>query len=351
MKSPFFVAVLLFITITALNGQSLGYQNAIPSGRSQHASTYDSGAACVLIFGGEKHYKNKIPSPLKVDNALWSWDLKRWTRLSDDGPGIRNDAKMVYHEKNKKTYLLGGRIYDSLGKPIVLDEFWEWSGNSWKLLPKASTPGKFLHTNIVFDSDRNKIVLFGGIKAGQGFSNELWEWDGTHWNHRDVEFAPTPRIAHGMVYSKACKKTLILGGVNEKGEIQPEMWSWDGKKFELMDSLMPELEPGPGNAVGLEEKSGFKILLAGRLTSLTGIKSIDSSKHQIDTWIWDGRIWERLNFTIAPSLREYHSMAYDHKHKTVIFFGGGGREESGYDNPNDVWLFENRKWKLVSNYK
>ena len=68
-------------------------------------------------------------------------------------------------------------------------------------------------------------------------------------------------------------------------------------------------------------------------------------------WIIIFRIWERLNFTIAPSLREYHSMAYDHKHKTVIFFGGGGREESGYDNPNDVWLFENRKWKLVSNYK
>lgn len=351
MKSKFYGAFLLLIAIPELKSKSTSPPNAIPAGRSQHASAYDLGAGQLLIFGGEKHYKNKIPIPLKVDNTLWAWDRNGWTWLSHDGPGLRNDAKMVYHEKNKKTYLIGGRIYDSLGKPIVLDEFWEWSGNSWKLLTAASTPGKFLHTNIVYDSGRNKIVLFGGVKAGQGFSNELWEWNGIQWNKMEVDLAPSPRIAHGMVYSKAWKKTLITGGVNEKGENQNEIWSWDGKKFELMDSLMPELEPGPGNAVGLEEKNGFKILLAGRLTSLAGIPSSDPSKQQIGTWLWDGRIWEKLNLTIAPSLREYHSMVYDRKNKRVILFGGGGREESAYENPNDVWLYENTKWKPAPGYK
>jgi hypothetical protein len=258
---------------------------------------------------------------------------------------------MVYHEKNKKTYLIGGRIYDSLGKPYVLDEFWEWSGNSWKLLPDYSLPGRFLHTNIVYDSNRNLIVLFGGVKPGQGFSNELWEWDGAKWNKREVNIAPAPRIAHGMTYSKAWGKTLITGGVNEKGEIQNEIWSWDGKKFELMDTLMPKLEPGPGNTVEIDESGGFKILLAGRLTSLATINSMDPSDRQIGTWIWDGRTWEKLKLNVSPSLRENHAMVYDPKNNRVILFGGSGREESGHDSPNDVWIFENRKWKQALSNK
>lgn len=345
MKSKFFVAFPLLLVISEMTAQSVPVQNAIPSGRSQHAAAYDYDAEGMLIFGGEKHYKNKIPSSLKVDHTLWAWNQTGWKPFNIQGPGVRNDAKMVYHEKNKKTYLIGGRIYDTLGKPNVLDEFWEWSGNSWKLIPAASTPGKFLHTNVVYDADRNQIVLFGGVKVGLGFSNELWEWDGIRWEKREVALAPSPRIAHGMVYSKAWKKTLIIGGVNEKGEIQNETWTWDGKKFELMDSLLPKVEPGPGNAVGIEGKSGFKILLAGRLNSLADIKSIDPSDRKIGTWLWDGRTWEKLDVINAPSLRENHSMVFDPNHKRVILFGGGGREESGYDNPNDVWLFENRKWK------
>lgn len=320
----------------------------VPSGRSQHAAAFDSKKGLMLIFGGEKHYKNTAPSSLSIDNKLWAWDQSGWSSLSETGPSLRNDAKMVYHAQNGKTYLYGGRIINPASKVEVLAEFWEWDGNKWNLLSASAAPGRMLHTNLVYDPHRNRIVMFGGVNIDEkGFSNALWEWNGNNWQKIEAHNSPAPRIAHSMVYSPALKKTLIVGGVSIKDERFNEVWAWDGQNFELLDSHLPSIELGNYNAACMDEKGKQQMLLFGRSTKLAALKALEPGKNLSDTWIWDGTNWTKLELGIAPSLREGQSLVYDQKHKQVILFGGGAREEANYDNPKDLWVFKNGRWKAI----
>lgn len=344
MKTNLIILILCVGTQLLAQPEKL---NVVPAGRSQHAAAFDSRKGLMLIFGGEKHFKNANPSSLAIDNKLWAWNQSGWSSLSETGPSLRNDAKMVCHSKNRKTYLYGGRI-NQAGKVEVLAEFWEWDGNKWTLLSASAAPGRMLHTNLVYDPQRNRIVLFGGVNIDEkGFSNALWEWDGKGWQKIEAPNPPAPRIAHSMVYSAALKKTLIIGGVSIKDEKFSEVWAWDGQNFELLDSHLPSIELGNYNAACMDEKGKLQMLLFGRSTQLATLKELEPGKNLSDTWIWDGTNWTKLDLDIAPSLREGQSLVYDQKHKQVILFGGGAREEANYDNPNDVWVFKKGRWKPI----
>lgn len=341
-------AVLIFLIFFACSAlpQILNAQETnIPAGRSQHAACFDEHNQEMLVFGGKQHYKN-INSSTETDNRLWSWKDLRWRVAALDGPSSRDDAKMVYHTREKKTYLIGGRASGT-----VLDEFWEWNGRSWRLLSKHLAPGKRLHTNICYDPSRNRIVLFGGIRLDSlnhsTFESDIWEWDGTSWKRIEFATGPSPRIAHSMSYSSALRKILIVGGVNEQSQSLPEIWSWDGKVFELLDSNLPSIEEGPGNAICIDRKGEINLLLFGRLKTSAELKNT-GTKHTGDTWLWDGNRWKKLALVDQPSLREVHTTVYDVHNDRVILFGGGGRAESNYENPNDVWVFKNNKWKRMS---
>ena len=320
-----------------------------PAGRSQHSAVFDPIKKMMLIFGGKMHYKNPDNASTSPDPRLWGWDGKEWTVVSENQPAWREDAKMAYDEKRGKAYMVGGRTYDSTGQPVVLDEFWEWDGSSWKERSFNFTPGKRLHANLVYDSDRDRLVLFGGALAGGGgFSNDLLEWDGSNWHRIESANAPTARLAHTMVYSRALKTTLIIGGVDQAGKPLTEIWAWDGKQFELLESNMPLVEPGAGNASTLDTKNEFKLLLCGRPVALADLKSVVSAAHTNQTWIWDGKQWSKLSSTANPSLREVHTIVYDQQNQKALLFGGSGRAESGHDNPADLWQFEKGTWSVAS---
>lgn len=343
LKKAFLIFLVFFVGYTVpqvLNAQ----ETNIPAGRSQHAACFDEQKREMLVFGGKRHYKN-TNSSIEIDNTLWSWKDSRWRVAAQDGPALRDDAKMVYHTKEKKTYLIGGRTSGT-----ILDEFWEWNGRSWNLLSKHVAPGKRLHTNICYDPSRNRIVLFGGIRIdslnNSIFENDIWEWAGNSWERIEVTFGPTPRIAHGMTYSSAIKKILIVGGVNDQSQTLPEIWSWDGDAFELLDSHIPSIENGPGNAICIDGKGKINLLLFGRLKTLSELNDTES-KHNGNTWLWDGSHWKKLELGDQPSLREIHTTVFDVHNNQVILFGGGGRAESNYENPNDVWVFKNYAWKRI----
>jgi hypothetical protein len=306
-------------------------------GRSQHAACFDSKKGEMLVFGGSKQY-NKEDTTEKADNKLWAWNNGEWKILSESGPTWREDAKMVYHEMYNKTYLLGGRNYDANGKAIVLNEFWEWNDNTWRLISNSNPMGKRLHTNMIYDSERNRIVLFGGVDIEKGFTNDIWEWDGKDWTKINTVNAPTRRIAHSMTYSKYLNKTIIAGGVSDKDEKLMDLWTWDGKQFAKINTKMPAIEPGSGNIVSY----GRDILIFGR-----PLKAEENAKNG-STWLYDGKNWKKINPLIAPSVRENHIMVYDIQKNKVLLFGGNGREEVNFENDDDVWEWEKNKWKNVN---
>lgn len=317
-----------------------------PVGRGQHSACFDRTTGTMLVFGGAPHGSSAVKPT--VNNSLWGWSEKGWKILSQGGPSQREDAKMVFHDVNKAAYLYGGRTYDTLGKPVVMDDFWQWDGSSWKLLSEHSAPGKRLHSNMAYDRSRNTIVMFGGAMFEGGFTNDVWEWDGNEWKKIEFSNGPAPRLAHTQIYSTALKRVVIIGGVSDKGETLRDMWAWNGKEFEFLGNNCPSIEVGQGNAVCMDKKRRVKILLVGRPTSLADLKNTQHQMYVNGSWLWDGRNWIKVASVANPPLREFHTLVYDNENKQAILFGGSGREESGFSSPNDIWLFKNGAWKTYA---
>ena len=127
------------------------------------------------------------------------------------------------------------------------------------------------HT-MVYDSARQRVVLFGGI-SGSARMGDTWELDGTQWR-RVSTTGPSNRNTHAAVYDSARQRVVIFGG-------------FDG------DSQLG------------------------------------------DTWEWDGLQWEQVN-TMGPPARHWHSMAYDEARERVVLFGGSDGESILRDHPRSL---------------
>ena len=63
---------------------------------------------------------------------------------------------------------------------------------------------------MTYDSEREKVVLFGGAQLGQMMS-DTWEWDGTRWIQAATQ-GPTARFPAGFAYDAAREVVLLFGG-------------------------------------------------------------------------------------------------------------------------------------------
>ena len=80
------------------------------------------------------------------------------------------------------------------------NQTWTYDGSSWSLLSPLGSPSPRSLLELVFDSARNRFVLFGGwasaISVGTA-SNETWEFDpvAQTWTQR----SPTTRSGSGSI--------------------------------------------------------------------------------------------------------------------------------------------------------
>src|SRR5262245_16910951 len=80
---------------------------------------------------------------------------------------------------------------------------------------------------MAYDSQRGRIVMFGGRASTSQLLPETWEFDGTQWTLR---FIPTPiaRHLHAMAYDVGRGKMVMSGGRDAIGNRLRETWLYDG---------------------------------------------------------------------------------------------------------------------------
>ncbi len=138
-----------------------------PAGRWQHALTFDSSRAVVLLFGG---------SSLQATFAdTWEWDGVAWTQVATTGPA-RSSANMTYDGRRGRAVLFGGSSGNT-----VLGDTWEWDGVAWAQRQPAHAPSPRSRFTLTYDATRQRSVMIGGFSALQQRLSEVWEWDGTDW--------------------------------------------------------------------------------------------------------------------------------------------------------------------------
>ncbi len=217
---------------------------------------------------------------------------------------------MAYDVSRNNIILFGGMFDNS-----VFDDTWVWDGHNWQALNPAHSPPARCCNAMAFDSNQEKVVLYGGWNNLTGeFFNDTWVWDGNDWTEVTCCNAP-PASAHTMLNFPTRKEIIVLNS-SDFGA-----WIWDGDSWQNpMIDLPPARQDG---RLAFYDKYEQAILFGG----------IHEGEFLNETWAFNGEEWNILSFLTQPSARYGHSMFYDTQHQSIILFGGA--DEDGLKG--DTW--------------
>jgi hypothetical protein len=203
-----------------------------PSGRRLWAMAFDSVMSRMLVFGGQDQAGTQL-------GDTWSWDGGNWYDVSPaaGSPPIRAGAAMFADTLRARVLLFGGFNFLP-GSPLVLNSLqdeWEWDGSSWAQRVTVSSPGPRYEAPIVFDSNRDQAVLFGGTNQSGQYSDQHWEQNATQSRtpafHFDAHVA-SEGISPGSI--TALRARAFCGGTAplQPGSTSPPtvgaaLWGWN----------------------------------------------------------------------------------------------------------------------------
>src|SRR5688572_11154894 len=77
--------------------------------------------------------------------------------------------------------------------------------------PEHTPPSRDRAGDLVYDSHRDVLTLFGGISAEAPFGSDTWEWDGLDWTERTPAVSPPARWDHVTVFDAIRNRTYVIG--------------------------------------------------------------------------------------------------------------------------------------------
>lgn len=100
---------------------------------------------------------------------------------------------------------------------------------SMRHVVSATGPGRRSGASIAYDSDRKRVILFGGGSTF-GYVADTWAWDGQTWTKLLPAQSPPPRYSGAMTYDPVRKVVLLTGGISNAMYAR-DTWSFDGQTW------------------------------------------------------------------------------------------------------------------------
>ena len=280
-----------------------------------------------------------------------------WTRIDvppTPGPTPRYLQSAAFDDTRKLLVMFGGMTGVNL---TALQDVWEWNPatSTWTdRTPAGSKPLPRFGAGMVFDSIRNKFVIFGGRSITNYDLADTWEWDpatGAFTDRTGSGAVPVGRSQHSMVFEKSTGKVLLFGGGLAGTDYNgigislafADSWEWDptsGAWAQLAPATAPSARHD--SAMVWDSKRSRAVLFGGMQKDQA---DVDGTPMQ-DTWEWDPakQGWtERKTTGAEPSARYGHGMAYDPVRGLIVLVGGAdsntGNSSSdlGQNALADVW--------------
>jgi hypothetical protein len=321
----FFVLLLMLIEPSA-KSQPV-FINSSPGPRATHSLVYDDAAKSVLLLDG--YY----PGIRRDSSQIWSWDGVKWTCIDSSGPASRYAASSVYNGRNQTVITYGGRV----GHPEkIIGDTWQWDGHRWIVLIENGEHARD-HAAMVYDESNDLVILFGGgiyPRQSGPWATDTWAFNGKAWT-RVAKDGPVGRVTN-MVYDSKRKQVVLFGGVGappSPGAPQPnynDTWIWNGEKWKNVCNDGPS--PRDRYAMAFDDKRGIAWLHGGS----SGQAVYD------DLWKWDGEQWTKIIVTgLSPGKRCLHAMTYDKARDRLVLYGGN----DGSNVVGDTWEWDGNSWE------
>jgi len=225
--------------------------------------------------------------------------------------GLLGVEGVTFDANREVVVLFGGDLQDGTTPYSLL----EWNGASLVRTGDRRTAATgAVFPAIAYDTERRKVVVFGGICAGAcpGGSGPMlldatWEYDGA-WQLRAPAHAPAARWHAAMAYDRARHCMVLAGGRDAAGQFLPETWEYDGIDWLRRDSVNPAR-------------------LAMRPTTRCGKRTVLVGGG--NTWEWDGQDWTQRFLSAAPP--HPWGIVYDEARQRVVVYSASGSENGMWE--------------------
>ena len=304
--------------------------SASPSTRSDFAMAYDAERERTVLFGG--HHSNKIY------NDTWEWDGVDWTLIepATAHPEITDSHKLIYDAFRDRLVLFGGGSING-----YCNQTWEWDGVDWREIETESAPCERVGHAMAFHEEAGVAVMFGGYD-GNFLLNDTWVYDGINWTEiKPTHPAPKYRYCYGMVYDSKRERTVIFGGRADDFYKLSDTWVYDGEDWAEI-----ETDPHPEDIL---TNFGFAFDKKRGVAVLNGSKSLGGGNYDFATWEFDGETWTKRIFDDPyPKFFSNNAMVYDEAREVIVLFGGVKYDEENYESAysNDTWEYDGESWTL-----
>lgn len=313
-RSLAFVASTLFMGSVAAQWIDVSPAGSPPA-RSAAGMACNPGASTLLLFGGVGG-----AGAGTLLNDTWTYDGTTWAQLFPPTSPTAKFAMDIVYDSFRGVYVMygGNATYTTPG----VDQTWEFYGGTWTQAFPTTHPGNLGLHAMVFDSARNRVVLYGGMPGGNPIidSNKTWEYDGNNWALRTTVGSAGALEAHSMCFHAATGKTVLFGGVNANPSVFPpdtdKTWAYDGTTWTELIIV--------GSRPPRRERARMAYDSVRQVCVLTGGMHYSNGQPRHDTWelSFNGTSWSWTQVATPTAGRFQSTLAFLPSERHMIQFGG-----------------------------
>ena len=252
-----------------------------PEARSDAAMAFDTTRKRTVLFGGQSTVVGHL-------NDTWEFDGENWTQQEDIGPPARRGHCMAYDGPGTRVILFGGLDAND----NTLNDTWAWNGSGWVQVAEFGPQPRL---NACLAAAGGSLILFGGVSSQRQDADaqvfgDTWEFDGKRWTQRQ-DIGAGPLLSGGMVFDSGRNRVVLFGGLVE---VPGQAAITSGLTWETSTMATAANPANPGNPGDLQLASMSFPAGQIRVDTPTTLKFTLSAAAPVDTTILVGA---------SPSLR------------------------------------------------
>lgn len=317
-RALFLTLVLLLLATTA--------SAVTPSGRFDARMVYDPTTSHSTLFGGTTAADTATKTAYEF-NDTWDWNGLLWTQLFPlHMPARRYGHVMVYDSARQRIVMFGGRTN---GGKTDLNDTWAFKNGDWTQIDTPNSPPGRLLAGGAYDPLRDRVVMFGGASISADLKtvtpfHDMWEFDGTTWTQ---VLSDGPAIDKPLMVWDAARAAMMMVGVDSNFATHqyyydPAARKWNETTGTRLPSCVNE------GALTYQPTNGTVFFTGGACSGTNGIE---------DNEEWDGNQWNPKAVKVSVGRVYGQAQTFDVSRQEVLLFGGN--PVTGGLPRNELWSY------------
>ena len=270
-------------------------------------------------------------------------------------PSSRGFVSMAYDSESKQVILFGGSTGDETDPANYSDETWAFDimAQTWTEMKPPEAPSPRGSPAMAYDSESDRIILFGGTRTRNSTSRDTWAYDynTNTWTKMKAQ-GPAKSLGPAMAYDAESDRVILFGGFDfDSYKMYQDTWVYDFNTDSWAE-MKPEASP-PGQAFHAMtyDTDSDRILLFGGHTKTPDPSNVVPLDGSVWAYDFNTNAWEKKSTSSGPAPRLNHAFVYDVNADRAFLYGGSNKPS--WDSPSDTgetrsYNYKTNTWDSIS---